>query len=69
MSKLSTYLQKKQDLKNKKETNKTVSLIRMTIPLYENKTLDGKKSCAVILPVMSDNIPNVLKFSKLWNVS
>jgi RNA polymerase sigma factor (sigma-70 family) len=44
MSKLSTYLQKKQDLKNKKETKKTVSLIRMTIPLYENKTLDELKS-------------------------
>lgn len=44
MSKLSTYLQKKQDLKNKKETKKTVSLIRKTIPLYENKTLDELKS-------------------------
>ena len=33
---------------------------------HENKTLDGIKSCAIPLPVMSNNVPNVLKFAKLW---
>lgn len=33
---------------------------------YENKTLNGEFSCAVVMPVMSDNIPNVLKFAKTW---
>ena len=31
---------------------------------HENNTLSGKKSCAVI--VVNDDIPNVLKFAKLW---
>ncbi len=53
---------------SKKEFDKINSTL-VTYLGHENKTLDGKKSCAVILPVMSDNIPNVLKFSKLWNVS
>lgn len=33
---------------------------------YENTTLDGMPSCLVVLPVESDNVPNVLKFGKLW---
>lgn len=31
---------------------------------HENTTLAGAKSCAVI--VVGDNVPNVLKFAKLW---
>lgn len=33
---------------------------------HENTTLGGSPSCAVVLPVMSDAIPNVLKFAKTW---
>lgn len=33
---------------------------------YENTTLNGEKSCLVVLPVDSDKVPNVLKYSKLW---
>lgn len=31
---------------------------------HENKTLGGKKSCAVVMP--REVTPNVLKFAKLW---
>ena len=34
---------------------------------HENKTLNGEKSCAVVLPVCTDAIPNVLKYAKLWS--
>jgi hypothetical protein len=33
---------------------------------HENNTLEGRKACAIPLPVESDKIPNVLKFAKLW---
>lgn len=33
---------------------------------HENTTLGGQPSCLVVLPVESDNVPNVLKFAKLW---
>ena len=33
---------------------------------HENTTLGGQPSCLVVLPVESDNVPNVLKFGKLW---
>lgn len=33
---------------------------------HENTTLGGQPSCAVVLPVMSDAVPNVLKFAKTW---
>lgn len=33
---------------------------------HENTICDGKGSCLVLLPVESDEIPNVLKFAKLW---
>lgn len=34
---------------------------------HENKTLDGKKSCAIPVPVESWDLPNVLRFAKLWS--
>jgi hypothetical protein len=34
---------------------------------HENNTLNGEKSCAIPLPVYYENIPNVLKFAKLWS--
>ena len=33
---------------------------------HENKTLDGIKSCAIPLPCENVDLPNVLKFAKLW---
>ena len=33
---------------------------------HENKTLDGQKSCAIYAPVQNSDLPNVLKFAKLW---
>ncbi len=33
---------------------------------HENKTLDAIKSCAIPLPCPTDQLPNVLKFAKLW---
>lgn len=36
---------------------------------HENTTLGGEKSCAIPYPVMSNEIPNVLKFASLWKPS
>lgn len=36
---------------------------------HENNTLGGKPSCVVCHPSYSKNIPNVLKFAKLWKPS
>ena len=33
---------------------------------YELNTLDGRVSCLVPLPCENKDIPNVLKFAKLW---
>ena len=33
---------------------------------YEKHTLNGAMSCAVVLPCPNENLPNVLKFAKLW---
>jgi hypothetical protein len=33
---------------------------------YEKHTLEGRMSCAIPLPVPNDQLPNVLKFAKLW---
>ena len=33
---------------------------------HENKTLDGKKACAVVCPYENIDIPKVLKFAQLW---
>jgi hypothetical protein len=50
---------------NRKEFNK-ISEIPFTYLGHENTTLEGKKSCAIPLPVHNEDIPNVLKFAKLW---
>ena len=49
---------------NQKEFDKISALEDIHIG-HENNTLGGKKSCVVVCP-MNDNIPNVLKFAKLW---
>lgn len=33
---------------------------------HESKTLDGIKSCAIPVPCAQEELPNVLKFAKLW---
>lgn len=49
---------------NQKEFDKICSL---SVYLgHENKTLNGKKICAVVEPLWNNNLPNVLKFAKLW---
>lgn len=49
---------------NQKEFDKIAALDHVYLG-HENKTLDGKKSCAVVCP-LDDETPNVLKFAKLW---
>lgn len=53
---------------NAKEFDK-IAAIPLTYLGYENKTLDGIKSCAVPLPMPNEQLPNVLKFAKLWKPS
>jgi hypothetical protein len=33
---------------------------------HENTICEGKGSCLVVLPVELEEVPNVLKFAKLW---
>lgn len=49
---------------NRKEFDKIVALEAVHLG-HENKTLNGQPSCAVVCPRI--NIPNVLKFAKLWS--
>lgn len=48
---------------NQKEFDKIAALPDVYLG-HENRTLDGRKSCAVVCP--RSEIPNVLKFAKLW---
>jgi hypothetical protein len=48
---------------NQKEFDKIAALPNVGL-FHENNTLEGKKSCAVL--VVGEEIPNVLKFAKLW---
>lgn len=48
---------------NRKEFAKIKELDRVYLA-HENKTLDAEKACAVVCP--RKEIPNVLKFAKLW---
>lgn len=49
---------------NQREFDKIATLDRVHLG-HENKTLAGRKACAVVCPFGSE-IPNVLKFAKLW---
>ena len=51
---------------NRKEFEK-ISKLPLTYLGHENTTLNGEKSCAVVYPAWSNNLPNVLKFAKLWS--
>lgn len=42
-----------------------ISLLNGVYLGHENKTLEGRKSCAVYVSTGED-LPNVLKFAKLW---
>lgn len=44
-----------------------IALLENVYLAHESKTLNGKKSCIVVCPRL--DIPNVLKFSKLWKPS
>lgn len=33
---------------------------------FESTILDGQFCCAVVYPLGADNMPNVLKFAKMW---
>lgn len=50
---------------NRKEFAKIKQLDKVYLG-HENTTLGGEKSCAIPYPVWSNDIPNVLKFAKLW---
>lgn len=52
---------------NRKEFDKISKLPTKVYLGHENKTLGGEKSCAVVYPVRSDAVPNVLKYAKLWS--
>lgn len=49
---------------NQKEFDK-ISLMNSVHLAHENKTLNGKKSCVVCIS-SGDDIPNVLRYAKLW---
>lgn len=48
---------------NQKEFDK-IAALPDTYLAHENSTLAGRKACAVVCP--REDIPNVLKFAKLW---
>ena len=48
---------------NQKEFDKIAALENVYLG-HENNTLEGRKACAVVCP--REEIPNVLKFAKLW---
>lgn len=49
---------------NRKEFDKIAALPLVHLG-HENNTLGGAPSCAVVCP-SADELPNVLKFAKLW---
>jgi hypothetical protein len=50
---------------NRKEFEKIKQFDKVYLG-HENTTLGGEKSCAIAYPVWSNDLPNVLKFAKLW---
>lgn len=50
---------------NQKEFDKIEKLELVHLG-HENNTLEGRKSCVVVCPIEGE-LPNVLKFAKLWN--
>ena len=54
---------------NRKEFENIIKLNNKVYLGHENTTLGGETSCLIPYPVMSDNIPNVLQYAKLWKPS
>lgn len=50
---------------NLKEFDKIAALPNIYIA-HEKNTLDGRDSCIVVCPTSNEELPNVLKFAKLW---
>ena len=50
---------------NQKEFDK-IAALPLVYLAHENHTLDAKKACAVVCPIDGE-LPNVLKFAKLWS--
>jgi hypothetical protein len=50
---------------NEKEFNKIFSLPNIYVA-HEKNTLDGRDSCIIVCPRPDEELPNVLKFAKLW---
>lgn len=50
---------------NQKEFDKIAALPNTYLG-HENNTLEAKKACAIPVPVPNHELPNVLKFAKLW---
>jgi hypothetical protein len=50
---------------NQKEFDKIAALENVYLG-HENRTLEGRKACAVVLPRDDEDNPKVLTFAKLW---
>lgn len=50
---------------NRKEFEKIKQLPNVYLA-HENHTLNAEKSCAIVAPSPNEELPNVLKFAKLW---
>lgn len=50
---------------NRKEFGK-IKAIEGVYLGHENNTLNGEKACAIPIPCDNSEIPNVLRFAKLW---
>lgn len=50
---------------NKREFERIQQLPNVYLA-HENNTYGGQKSCAVVAPINNTDLPNVLKFAKLW---
>lgn len=51
---------------SQKEFDKIAKLDSPISEGFELHTLGGKVSCLVVMPDASEEVPNVLKFAKLW---
>jgi hypothetical protein len=50
---------------NQREFDKIAALPHTYLG-HEKRTLDGRDSCVVVCPMPNEQLPNVLKFAKLW---
>ncbi len=50
---------------NQREFDKIAALPGIYLA-HEKTTLDGRDSCVVVCPMPTEELPNVLRFAKLW---